>query len=335
MTTPVLDRLLTTLDVDLHAFAVCNIADGARLVFEPMNVVVIHYVLAGAGVLQVVGSDPVRFETGAMLIVPPRRGQSLAALSPVRRDVPAADHCLMLVDGLLKFDAADGAESPLMTICATLTATYAGSFGLFDNLVEPIVEAVASIPAVRTAFELLIAERAEPDIGTHALTEALMKQCLVLLIRNQIRRGTAQSPFLANLIEPRLAAVVVDVLRRPAAPTTLARLAAQAGMSRSAFSETFNKAFGQSPMDFVQKTRLHHAAGLLATTELPVKVVAASMGFASRSHFSRAFRTAYGVDPSGYRARTLRDGEDPPSNDGRNWLARLIHPNPAAPDTGP
>jgi transcriptional regulator GlxA family with amidase domain len=56
-----------------------------------------------------------------------------------------------------------------------------------------------------------------------------------------------------------------------------------------------------SPMEFVAKTRLHHAAEMLRSTNMPVKVIAASIGFSSRSHFSRAFRDGYGADPSSYR----------------------------------
>ena len=73
-------------------------------------------------------------------------------------------------------------------------------------------------------------------------------------------------------------------------------------MSRSGFSKTFAETFGETPMDFVLRTRLHCAAKLLRISELPVKSIAASAGFASRSHFSRAFKAAYGADPSAYRA---------------------------------
>jgi transcriptional regulator GlxA family with amidase domain len=54
-------------------------------------------------------------------------------------------------------------------------------------------------------------------------------------------------------------------------------------------------------MQFVAKVRLDHARELLRTTDLPVKVVAARVGFQDRSHFSRAFRQAHGADPSQYR----------------------------------
>ena len=70
----VLDRLLATLDTRLHAFAVCEVQRGFRLVFDPMKAVVIHYVLAGTGLLQVGAAPPVRFGPHYILILPP--GQS-------------------------------------------------------------------------------------------------------------------------------------------------------------------------------------------------------------------------------------------------------------------
>jgi len=48
------------------------------------------------------------------------------------------------------------------------------------------------------------------------------------------------------------------------------------------------------------------AGGLAALSGLPVKTVAARAGFASRSHFSRAFKASAGADPAGYRAQTIR-----------------------------
>jgi AraC family transcriptional activator of mtrCDE len=130
------------------------------------------------------------------------------------------------------------------------------------------------------------------------------------------------------MADPRLAPTVARVLRQPGAPTCLASMATDAGMSRSAFAAAFKAAFGQSPIEFVLKTRLHHAARVMATTELPVKVVAASTGFSSRSHFLRAFRAAYGQDPSAYRSARLQDGAEPPGRDGRGWLERLADPDP-------
>lgn len=318
-----LDRLLATLDVQLHAFAVCDVARGVRLKFEAMDVVVIHYVLEGSGLIEVSGAAPMAIAAGAILIVPPGRAQALVSGREADRDVAAGENSALVVDGLVKFDAAEGRPGELRTICSTVTASYGGSFGLFDQLSGPVVEDATDIPAVSASFRLLADERNAPQLGTHALTGAIMKQCLVLVIRRHLARGSTVSPFFAHLSDTRLTRAVVRVLERPGAQLTLADLASEASMSRSAFSAAFGEAFGQTPMDFVQKARLHRAAQLLATTELPVKVIAASAGFQSRSHFSRAFSRAYGADPSAYRKHHERNPIALPANSGRSLIARL------------
>ena len=75
-------------------------------------------------------------------------------------------------------------------------------------------------------------------------------------------------------------------------------------------AEHFSLAFQQGPIDFVQKARLSIAARLLTTTDLPIKVIATSIGYVSRSYFSRAFRATYGADPSRFRF----------ANDGRSKI---------------
>jgi AraC family transcriptional activator of mtrCDE len=317
----VLDRLVTTLDVRLHAFAVCEIETGARLNFDAMEMVVVHYVLSGAGTLSAKGSEPVQFGPGALLIVPPNVSQSLTAGSVAERDVSAGENCALLEDGLLLFDAARGKSGDLRVICGTITAALGGTFGVFDLIRHPVVDSLTDAPAIRAAYELLIAERANPDYGTRALTEALMKQCLILLIRRQLKRGGQLAQLFALSHDTRLAAAVHDILTRPAGSHSLVELARVAGMSRSAFAKAFSETFGETPMDFVLRTRLHHAAQLLRISDLPVKAIAASAGFASRSHFSRAFKAVFGVDPSAYRAERAASRAHDTYGD---WFSRMF-----------
>ncbi|WP_353204497.1 AraC family transcriptional regulator [Sphingomonas sp.] len=125
--------------------------------------------------------------------------------------------------------------------------------------------------------------------------------CLVIVLRRHFARAGYGSGVLGTLRDPRLGKAITAVLDKPAALHSVASLASIAGMSRSAFAREFSNTLSMSPMAFVAKTRLHHAAELLRSTKLPVKVIAASIGFASRSHFSRAFAAAYGADPSRFR----------------------------------
>ena len=54
-------------------------------------------------------------------------------------------------------------------------------------------------------------------------------------------------------------------------------------------------------MDVLREIRIRQAEHLLTMTDLPVKIIAARVGFASRSHFSRAFTAFHHVTPSEYR----------------------------------
>jgi AraC family transcriptional regulator, activator of mtrCDE len=58
-------------------------------------------------------------------------------------------------------------------------------------------------------------------------------------------------------------------------------------------------------MEFVAKTRLHHAAEPLRSTTISVKAIAGSVGFASRSNFSHVFRDSYGTSPRNFRRMAM------------------------------
>jgi transcriptional regulator GlxA family with amidase domain len=49
--------------------------------------------------------------------------------------------------------------------------------------------------------------------------------------------------------------------------------------------------------------RMAHAAELLGSTDLPVKVVAARVGYRDASQFGKAFKRVHGVSPSQARTR--------------------------------
>jgi transcriptional regulator GlxA family with amidase domain len=157
----------------------------------------------------------------------------------------------------------------------------------------------------------MFAEVAKPSVGTRAMAETLMKQCLILLLREHLQRADATSPVFMLLQDQRLARAITEVLEKPAATHSVESLAANAGMSRAAFAERFAQVYEQTPMDFVQKVRLRIAAGLLATTDLPIKVISNSIGYASRSSFSRAFRSTYGVDPKTFRMIGTHEEQEP------------------------
>ena len=78
-------------------------------------------------------------------------------------------------------------------------------------------------------------------------------------------------------------------------------LAMQAGISVSHFSTLFKKETGYSPVDFLIRQKLQHAARLLATTQEPIASVSSAVGYEDPFYFSRSFRKIMGCSPRNYR----------------------------------
>jgi AraC-like DNA-binding protein len=187
----------------------------------------------------------------------------------------------------------------IVTACGELSV--GPGVNLFGALSAPIVEQFDGPEGLRDQFVILLAESARPMIGTRALTEALLKQCLILLLRRMIERGTAPLPWMTAVTDDRLARALRAILERFTEPFTVDALADIAGMSRSSFAAHFTEVFGETPMSLLRAARLRRARELLVTTDTPVAQIAHHVGFAGRSNFSRAFRKMYSADPTGFR----------------------------------
>lgn len=79
---------------------------------------------------------------------------------------------------------------------------------------------------------------------------------------------------------------------------SLADLARAAGVSRFHFARQFRRRTGESPMEFLLRLRIDRAKTLLEPGDARVVDVAAALGFADQSHFTRTFRRVVGVPPS-------------------------------------
>ena len=208
-------------------------------------------------------------------------------------------------DGLIEFTAGNGAQDTLL-LCAAVASPHDAALGLFDLLRQPVADDIAASGIPAAIFETMRREVAHAGLGTQAMCQALMKQALITLLRGHWL-STADGSLLAMALNhPRLARTVATIIAQPGAHHSVDSLAALAGMSRASFSDHFSRTFGQGPIEFVQKTRLRVAARLLEVTDLPIKAVAASIGYAGSRPFSRAFEAVYGTLPTRYRDQSKR-----------------------------
>ena len=81
----------------------------------------------------------------------------------------------------------------------------------------------------------------------------------------------------------------------------LEHAASQVGLSPFHFLRLFTRVLGVSPHQYLVRSRLRHAARLLADGDRPVTDVALDVGFADLSNFVRTFHRAAGVSPRIFR----------------------------------
>ncbi|MFC1462216.1 helix-turn-helix transcriptional regulator [Verrucomicrobiota bacterium] len=85
-----------------------------------------------------------------------------------------------------------------------------------------------------------------------------------------------------------------------------ARMALEAGFSRTHFYRVFKRTFATTPMNLLWERRLQIAARKLDTDPfVPIGKVAYDCGFKNHTHFTRMFRRRFGVAPKQWRRRHL------------------------------
>jgi AraC family transcriptional regulator len=90
-------------------------------------------------------------------------------------------------------------------------------------------------------------------------------------------------------------------------PIDLEGAARQAGLSAFHFLRLFAKVVGVTPHQYVVRSRLRHAARLLADNDRPITDIAFDVGFADLSNFVRTFHRAAGVSPRSFRKAAKGD----------------------------
>ncbi len=180
------------------------------------------------------------------------------------------------------------------------------SFGASDAalLVSllPDVVLVRNRPRLATLMQLIGEETRE----RRAAKELVLERLLEVLLIEALRSGTetTSAPGLSRgLGDERLAAALRSMHAHPEHCWTVAELATEAALSRSAFFAKFNRIVGLPPMEYLLAWRMALAKQLLRSRELSIDRIAVQVGYGSASSFSVAFARYVGMPPARY-ART-------------------------------
>ena len=150
----------------------------------------------------------------------------------------------------------------------------------------------------------LAAELQSPAAGRQVAIDRLVDLLLVYSLREWSASNNASTAAWVVAVRfPALGRVLSGMHGMPHYPWTVAGLAREAGMSRSAFAAAFATALGRPPLAYLTEWRMTVAMNLLRDSKLSVEQVAAKCGYGNAFAFSSAFKRTVGTPPSAHRRR--------------------------------
>jgi AraC-like DNA-binding protein len=252
-------------------------------------------ILKGSCRLAVDESDPILLHEGDFVLIPSAYGFTMSSIAPASsNDIDAAP--VALPNG--EFRLGPQSEPSDVRFLVGHCAFGSPDAALLVSLLPQFVH-VRGEQRLVTLVQLVSEESHERRPARDVVLARLLEVLLIEAIRSTA--GTSASPGLARgLADARLAAAIRRMHESPTQPWTVAQLAKEASLSRSAFFERFSRAVGVPPMEYLLTWRMAIAKNLLRRKEAGVAEVAERVGYSSASTFSVAFTRHVGVPPMRY-----------------------------------
>jgi AraC-like DNA-binding protein len=194
-----------------------------------------------------------------------------------------------------------GGGEPATLICGAVRFEHPAARQLLQSL-PAIVHVEAAGAWMDGTLRLMAAEARELRPGGEAVITRLGDILVIQAIRRWIETDpAARRGWLGALQDPQIGRALTLVHREPARDWTVAALAGEVAMSRSAFAARFTELVGEPAMAYLARWRMHLALSALREEGATVGELADRLGYRSEAAFSRAFKRIVGVAPGAAR----------------------------------
>jgi AraC-like DNA-binding protein len=255
-------------------------------------------VISGSCRLAVEGEEAIALEAGDFVLMPATPGFTLSsfeAAAPVHIDPKLAP----APEGEVRHGTRDG--PPDVRLLGGYFVFDSPDAALLVSLLPTLVH-VRGVDRLSVLVRLVGEESSEERSGRELVLTRLVEVLLVEALRSSSGED-APPGLLRGLADARLALALRQLHADPARPWTMAQLAQQAALSRSAFFDRFTRAVGLPPMEYLLAWRMALAKNLLEHHDLAIAEVAQRVGYGSASTFSTAFSRHVGLPPGRYARR--------------------------------
>jgi AraC-like DNA-binding protein len=156
---------------------------------------------------------------------------------------------------------------------------------------------------LRRTLELMALETAEDGLASNQIISRLADVLFVQAVRAWCASEGEGVGWLAALRHPHLSKAVKAMHADLARDWTIAELAREAGMSRSAFAALFRATVGDTPLGYLTFWRMFRAKALLRDGRYSLMQIAGRVGYDTDTALNRAFKRTQGVAPGEWRRR--------------------------------
>jgi AraC-like DNA-binding protein len=251
-------------------------------------------ILDGSCRLAVDGHEPITLQGGDFVLIPSAYGFTMSSLEPATSEDDTLPVALLHGEFRLGIQSGPPDVRLLVGHCVFGSPDAALLLSLLPQLVH-----VRGEKRLATLVHLVGEESRELRPARDVVLARLLEVLLIEALRSTA--GTAASPgILRGLADGRLAVAIRGMHESPTRPWTVAQLAKEAALSRSAFFERFSRTVGVAPMKYLLAWRMALAKKLLRRKEGGVAEVAERVGYSSASTFSVAFTRYVGLPPTRY-----------------------------------
>ncbi len=190
------------------------------------------------------------------------------------------------------------------------TTMLCGQFDFITGPKNPILDSLPECVIVRvseagTAFQrvaqIMLEEARSRSFGSRAVLDKLADSLFVMTVRHHLNNTSHRRGLLAALADPKLRRALSAMHLNPGQDWTVAELAAEACMSRTAFSELFSAVLGVSPIHYLTHWRMMEALKLVQDSALSVLAIAERFGYQTEAAFRRSFKRVHGHGPGHFR----------------------------------
>jgi len=259
-----------------------------------------HVVTTGHGWLEVDGDPPMPLQPGDLVLVSRGEGHRLLS-SPGMAAIPLFELPREMISERYEVLRQGGGGENTHLICGAVRFDHPAAHQLIQLL--PKVIRIQPQPAsqtdwIRDTLRFMAAEAEVLRPGGETVITRLADILVIQAIRAWIEHDpAAQTGWLGALQDKQIGRALLLVHSDPARAWTLAVLASEVAMSRSAFAARFTKLVGVPAMHYVGRWRMHTALTRLKESQTTIADLAGQLGYQSEAAFNRAFKRYIGMPP--------------------------------------